>query len=226
MNACKEIQLAGRQVYLYRANEAEAPLILVNTFAGDGLAWQQGLEALGAPPCHLAVIGNLNWEEDLSPWACPPLADKEPPCTGGADVYLDSLTTKVLPHIVEELEQAPTWIGLVGYSLAGLFALYAMYKTPIFSRIASVSGSLWFPDFTGFVKSHDLLQSPDRLYVSLGDKEAKTRHFMLQTVEENTRSVVDYYQEKGLPVQFEMNPGNHFKDEDKRIVKGIMALLS
>lgn len=225
MTAPKTLALAGRRVYLYTAKEEGAPLVIVNAFTGDGAIWMETLMKAGLS-CHLAVIGNLNWDHDMSPWTCPPLAEKESPCTGGADAYLEDLVQEIVPQILANLGTVPTWIGLVGYSLAGLFALYAMYKTDIFSRIASVSGSLWFPDFKHFVETHDTLKAPERLYLSLGDKEAKTRHPILKTVEDNTRAIVDSYRQKGLAVQYEMNPGNHFKDEDKRIIKGIMALLN
>ena len=31
--------------------------------------------------------------------------------------------------------------------LAGLFAVYATFQSDVFDRVASISGSLWFPDF-------------------------------------------------------------------------------
>lgn len=224
MKVAKELYIAGRRVYLYTSKVEAEPLIIINAFTGDGSSWMEEFEKTETP-CQLAVIGNLNWDHDMSPWACSPLSAKEAPCTGGADAYIDDLTKEIVPQILANLDKQPTWIGMVGYSLAGLFALYAMYRTDIFSRIASVSGSLWFPNFKNFVETHDILKVPERLYLSLGDKEAKTRHPILKTVEDNTNTIVDYYRQKGISVQYEMNVGNHFKDEDKRIVKGIMALL-
>ena len=63
---------------------------------------------------------------------------------------------------------APRWRGIAGYSLAGLFAVYALYRTDVFARAASVSGSLWFPGFREYVFSHTPLCRPDCVYFSLG----------------------------------------------------------
>ena len=90
--------------------------------------------------------------------------------------------------------------GIAGYSLGGLFALYAAYHCDEFRRVASMSGSLWFPDFREYVLSHDFANRPDRIYLSLGDKEAKTRNPVLKTVQEgardNSRSPVQWSAEK------------------------------
>lgn len=49
----------------------------------------------------------------------------------------------------KEFTERRVFIGIAGYSLAGLFALYALYKTDVFTRVASMSGSLWFPGIMG-----------------------------------------------------------------------------
>ena len=82
------------------------------------------------------------------------------------------------------------YVGIAGYSLAGLFALYAMYRCDCFARVASMSGSLWFPKFREYVLRHELMRQPEMLYMSLGDAEAKTKHAVLKTVQENTEAIV------------------------------------
>ena len=59
------------------------------------------------------------------------------------------------------------------------------------------------------------------IYFSLGDREARTRNALLSTVEDKTGKVYDKYKNKGIETTFEMNPGNHFKDADLRLAKGI-----
>ena len=120
---------------------------------------------------------------------------------------------------------APRFTGIAGYSLAGLFALYALYRCDAFDRAASMSGSLWFPGFADFAASHEMKKRPEKLYLSLGDKEAKTRNEYMKTVQEKTEAVVRLYEEAGLAVEWEMNPGNHFRDAEVRTAKGIRAIL-
>ena len=47
-----------------------------------------------------------------------------------------------------------------------------------------MSGSLWFYDFMEYCKSNDYRKLPDKIYFSLGDKEANTRNPILKTVED------------------------------------------
>ena len=123
------------------------------------------------------------------------------------------------------LSGRPRFIGIAGYSLAGLFALYAMYRCDVFDRAASMSGSLWFPDFREFVLTHNFPKRPERIYLSLGDQEARTRNVCLRTVQDNTEKIVAHFEQLGLDVTWELNPGNHFRDAALRSAKGIKAIL-
>ena len=88
-----------------------------------------------------------------------------------------------------------------------------------------MSGSLWYPEFRDYVQSHEMKRKPEKLYISLGDKEAKTRNPYMKTVRENTEVIVKYYQEAGIAVTWELNPGNHFRDAELRSAKGILGML-
>ena len=88
-----------------------------------------------------------------------------------------------------------------------------------------MSGSLWFPKFREYVLRHELMRKPEKLYMSLGDTEAKTKHAVLKTVQENTEAIVRHYEALGVDVRWELNPGNHFRDVAMRSAKGIKAIL-
>ena len=182
----------------------------------------QGQEYFSFP---LLCINNLNWQKDMCPWDSPALIKNEKDFIGGADEYLFLLEKEIIPRAVEILGEEPTYYALAGYSLAGLFALYAGYRSSLFSRIASVSGSLWYPDFVSFAKEKKMLSKAERLYFSLGTEEAKTKHAVLSTIERKTRELVEYYQSSGYRVNFEQNPGNHFCEVEQRIEKGIRWIM-
>ncbi len=217
--------LEGKEAALHRAEAENRPLMVFNTFAGDGSAVLRALPELEEQDFNFLCVGNLNWAHDLTPWYCPPLAPTEPPCTGGADDYLRLLLTEILPRAGELVRGKPPYTGIVGYSLAGLFALYACCRCGAFDRAASISGSLWYPDFKDYVCRCPMPHPPELLYLSLGDKEAKTGHPLLKTVQRNTEELAEYFRAEGLNVVFEMNPGNHFKQEALRTARGILALL-
>ena len=218
-------EAGGKLATLYPGKEEGSPLIVLNGDAGEGASVLQALGEIDAPDCSLLVVDHLDWNHDMAPWDCPPLRKNESPITGGADDYLQLLLTQILPEARTLLGASPRFVGVAGYSLAGLFALYALYRCDAFDRAASMSGSLWFPSFTDFVRSHDMKRAPEKLYLSLGDKEAKTRNPYLKTVQENTEAAVQLYRDMGLDVTWELNPGNHFRDAELRSAKGILGIL-
>lgn len=163
----------GKTVCVFPAAEADAPVVYLNTFGDEGQKVYDALKASGCPPLSLVAISGLSWEHDMAPWAGAAAFKNGAPFTGSADAYLRLLTGELLPAVEWELPGTPRWRGIAGYSLAGLFAVYALYHTDVFSRAASVSGSLWFAGFREYVFSHEPKRPPDYVYFSLGDRGAK-----------------------------------------------------
>ena len=220
----KRLTIAGKEVQIVPSQKENAPLVILHTVQGEGESvYRMALE--GAPmDFSFASIGNLAWDDEMSPWEIPPIAKGDKPCTGGADVYLNTLTETILPEILRHLP-SPSFAALAGYSLAGLFAVYAMYRTDAFARIASASGSFWYPGFLDYVRKHELKRQPEGMDFSLGNKEAKTRNKMLQSVEENTRWLENHYRASGIRTIYEENQGNHFQNANERMAKGICWIL-
>lgn len=200
------------------------PLVLLHTFQGEGKEVFDKCAEIGCQNFALAAIGNLNWNHDLSPWPTPNIGNNKYGF-GGADEYIKKLTNEIIPKIRAKLGFEPGFTAIAGYSLAGLFALYAAYKTDIFSRVASVSGSLWFPGFTEFAETNNFAKSPDLIYLSLGEAEAKTRDKNLAPMRKNTEKLAAIYKSRSIPTIFELNPGNHFTETILRTAKGIKSLL-
>ncbi|MBP3854823.1 MAG: alpha/beta hydrolase [Ruminiclostridium sp.] len=217
---------ANREVNIYPATKVGSPLVVFNAFENEGTAVHAELEKLKTADFTLATININDWNADLSPWEIPPVYKNDEPFTGGADAYLETLNEEIIPAIIAEVGSEPAYVALAGYSLAGLFAVYAMYKTDRFARIASASGSMWFPGFVEFAKSHEPAALPQKLYLSLGDREARTRNQIMATVEQNTGALYDHYKSLGVEAVFEMNPGNHFQDAAQRMAKGIAWLVT
>jgi len=211
-------------IFISRNNNNKIPLVILHTFQGEGKEVFDKCIELGCNNFALAAIGNLNWNRDLSPWAAPTIGNNKYGF-GGADEYIKKLTNEIMPEIREKLGFEPEFTAIAGYSLAGLFAIYAAYKTDIFSRIASVSGSLWFPGFTEFAETNDFAKTPDLIYLSLGEAEAKTRDKNLAPVRKNTEKLAEIYKSRNIPTVFELNPGNHFTETIMRTARGIKTAL-
>ena len=218
--------IAEKGVDIFPSTETTAPTIYLNTFSGEGQKIYEAARAANYPQFALVAISDLDWNHDMAPWDRPAAFKNGEPFIGGADDYLRLLVEEIMPRAEKELSGPPAWRGIAGYSLAGLFALYAIYRTDVFSRVGCMSGSLWFPGFKEYVFSHEPKRRPDCIYFSLGDKEAKTRNPILKTVQENTEKIQTFYQNKGIDTVFQLNPGNHFVQGIERTIAGIQWLLS
>lgn len=173
---------------------------------------------------HSLTKSDIDWNKHLSPWPADRIAKGIGPFYGKADVFLKELEEEV-KYGISLHDLKPSAIYIAGYSLGGLFALYSLYKTDLFDGAACCSGSLWYPEFTDFVKKNEFCKPPKRLYMSLGDEEASVKNPVFASVEDKTREVYEYYKSKGIDVKFEMNPGNHMTDIDERVAKGMASLL-
>ena len=193
-------ELEGKKISIFGSKNESSPLVILNTYGDEGQEVWNECRKLNCSPFYLAAISNLDWNNELSLWESPALYKNDGGFFGGADSYLSLLTEKIIPAVCDSIGTKPSYLALAGYSLAGLFAIYAAYKTDIFSRILSASGSLWFPGFEEYVKSHNFIKKPDSIYLSLGD-----------TLE--------------IPAVFELNKGNHFTDAALRTAKGIKWIL-
>lgn len=216
---------AGKNVSVFSTTFPGAPVIYLNTYSDEGQQLFEATQTAGYPPFTLVAISDLDWNHDMAPWDSPAAFKNGEPFTGGADGYLRLLVEEIIPRAEKELAGPPAWRGIVGYSLAGLFALYTIYQTDVFSRVGCMSGSLWFPGFKEYVLSHEPKRWPDCIYFSLGDKESKARNPVLRSVRQNTEEIRTFYQDKGIDTVFQLNPGSHYNHAAERTAAGIAWLL-
>ena len=155
-----------------------------------------------------------DWNNDLSPWTASPVFGNVPFGSGAADTL-----SSLLKEVPEDKE---LYIG--GYSLSGLFALWAAYNCPIFKGVAAASPSVWFPGFVDYAKANT--PQTGAIYLSLGDKEEKTRNPVMATVGYSIRQLHDIFREKEIPCILEWNEGNHFREPDLRMARGFAWLLN
>lgn len=215
----------NKKITVYPAMAENRPVIYLTTYNDDGGEVYAQVQKGGCPDFTLVTVSGLNWEAELSPWTAGNLFKYSEMFTGGADAYLKFLTQQVIPQAEAGLNGI-LWRGLAGYSLAGLFTVYALYKTYLFSRAASMSGSLWYPGFKDFALKNTLCKTPQHLYFSLGDKEARARNQYLKTVQQCTEELAAHYRSLGINTCYELNPGGHYCNIISRSAAGIKWLLT
>ena len=163
---------------------------------------------------HLTAVKAGDWNRDLSPWEAPALFGKEG-FGGGASETLGELLGLCGDR------NKTYYIG--GYSLAGLFALWAAYRTDVFSGVAAASPSVWFPGFTEYMKKNEI--KTGTVYLSLGDREEKTRNRVMAAVGDRICEAYALLKDRGVNCILEWNEGNHFKDPDLRTAKAFAWVL-
>ena len=97
-----------------------------------------------------AAIPVESWNDALSPWKAPAVWGKQG-FGGKAGDTLRFLTEQVIPTLEQQFplpENVKIILG--GYSLAGLFALWASTQTDLFYGVAAASSSVWFPGWMEF----------------------------------------------------------------------------
>ena len=161
----------------------------------------------------------------MTPYPISPIFKSDKGYKGEANSYLDSLTQKIIPEIIKEKNIIPEYFCISGYSLGGLFSIYSMFKTNIFTRFVSCSGSLWYPGFIHYVYNHKMIVNPSKIYLSLGDKEKNTKNKIISTVEAKTLELNKYFLSLDLTTKFEFNVGNHFQDANERVARGIKWIM-
>ena len=104
-----------------------------------------------------------------------------------------------------------------GYSLAGLFALWAATRTDTLYGVAAASPSVWFPGWSEYEAAHPI--RAQRVYLSLGDREEHTKNQTMAAVGDNIRALHSALTRRGKDCTLEWNAGGHFKDADLRTAR-------
>ena len=172
----------------------------------------------------LVSVSGLDWYRDMTPWPADRVFPDGQDYQGGAQAYLEVLTGELIPRVEEALGFVPQERGLAGYSLAGMFSLWACYRTDMFSLCGSMSGSLWYDGFQRFLERETPLRLPRRLYLSLGSKEKLCRSPQVSRVEEITLATAARFRDLGAEVCWQPQPGGHTAQVDKRIAQGLSWL--
>lgn len=215
-----------KTVQVWPSSVPDMPVICLHTFSDEGSSVYEALRVSECPEFNLIAVSNLDWNRDMSPWKALPVLKNGDDFGGGADSYLSLFLSRILPEAEKEILGYPVWRGIAGYSMAGLFALYTLFQTNIFSRCASVSGSLWFPGIKEYVFLHEMKEKPQKMYFSVGDRECRTGNPVMKTVQKNTEEIASFFRTQGIDTKFQLNQGNHFKDSVRRTAAGIAWMLS
>ena len=227
----RKTTISGLSIHAQMSSVAGAPIVYLLGDVADNSPIQvpEGIS--------LVNVGVDLWEENFSPWCAPRVFTKGPNFGDDAQKTLDTLINQVIPWAESDLTEPPAYRVLVGYSLAGLFSLWAGVSqhgaphvdAPVatFQRIGAVSGSFWFPGLLDYVDQQlrGGVVGLTHAYLSLGDREARTPNPQIMHVRENAELLASKLESAGITSTFELNRGNHFQNVEGRMQKALDWLV-
>lgn len=174
-----------------------------------------------APACALLIVHPNSWNDDLSPWPASRVFAHGTDFGGGAPVFLAALE-----QIVSEITPRGSAFDqriLCGYSMGGLFALWAGAHSRAFTRVGSVSGSLWFDGFSQAFAAWPVTHL-NRAYLSVGARESRTRNPALSRIDACLDDAYNHLVQSGVPTLRQIHPGGHFDHPQQRLCRCIEYL--
>ena len=188
------------------------------TFFADFSADDAEKILTGIPyPAFAVRVGD--WRSELSPWE---FHSGDSPFGGRGEDMLRYITGSLIPFAEGFFDTPPAFV-IGGYSLAGLFSLWASCVRDGFHAVAAASPSVWFPGWIGFLK-----ENPCRcgyVHLRLGDRERRSRDPLMSSVEERiieTRDIIS----AGCGCSLEFDRGGHFDDVAGRTVRAFVSAVS
>ena len=220
----KQVQIGDRPCRIY--GEAHAEYLLLQ-MTGEHELQSMNHEVAAIAQSNrkylFAAVPVESWNDALSPWKSPAVWGKHG-FGGKAGKTLRFLTEQVIPSLKQQFD-LPENVKIIlgGYSLAGLFALWASTQTDLFYGVAAASPSVWFPGWMEFEPQHPI--QAQHVYLSLGDKEERTKNTIMAAVGDNIRTLHSRLTERGADCTLEWNSGGHFKDADLRTAKAFRWVM-
>ena len=173
----------------------------------------------------IAVIEEVNWNNDLTPWPAEGVFKKAKPFGGKAAAFLDKLTHEIIPETERDMGMEDAERTLLGVSLSGLFAVWAAFNTDVFTNVISISGSLWYDGFVEWMQEQTPSPHLEKVCLLLGEKEKNAKEKRMATVEERTLAAAHILKAKSqAAVVFELVEGTHFSPILPRMERAMMTL--
>ena len=221
------VQIADRTCTLYKSEKPE--YLLIQPIDEHDLEVLDNevatIESLTNKSFTLVAFEIKDWQSELTPWTAPAVFGKVP-FGEGASATLSFIKDTLIPQLeqMELFDKNGMQCVFGGYSLAGFFALWSSYQTKLFGGIAAVSPSVWYPQWMEYAEKNRPLATS--VYLSLGDKEEKTKNPTMAQVGNCIRKQQELLAAQGINTILEWNPGNHFQHSDERTAKGFAWLIN
>ncbi len=177
---------------------------------------------LSAVPFVLATVELEDWMIGLMPWWDGNIS-RDPEAGKHGQETLDYILQELVPELQKRYGALPVILG--GYSLAGLFALWASMQTADFKAIAAASPSVWIYNWLPFARKHT--PQAEFVYLSLGDREEHVKNQAIARVGDNLRAQYELLKNQLGTDKTALfwEQGNHFTDDAGRLARAFAWCL-
>lgn len=214
----EELTIGGRKCRLFGVQDPGCILVQPSARHENATleAEAQQIAALSKVPFVLATIELEDWMVDLMPWPDGNVS-RDPEAGKRGQDTLGYLLTALIPALRQRFGALPIILG--GYSLGGLFAIWASMQTDSFKAVAAASPSVWIHNWMPFARKH--VPMADSIYLSLGDQEEHVKNQAIARVGDHLRSQYELLQERLGPEHCTLvwEEGGHFADNEGRLAR-------
>lgn len=215
MLGCEPLALLDSRSIVYIIDTVEHPLW------GESVVPEEPLSSI-------VRVSVARWDETLTPWPVQgPVLGGRTFSGGGQETRLALM--RAIEAFESEAHLAIEARFLAGYSLAGLFSLWAWATSDAFYGCASVSGSLWYEGWLPWLQAEasrpGFSAARPVAYLSYGTKEPRAKNPILKQVGSATQTSAEILRAAGVNTSLTLEAGGHFFEPGARMRRALSALM-
>ena len=213
-----ECTIAGRKCRLFGSETPEVLLVQPSARHETNILEAETalISTLSGRLFLLAAIELEDWTLDLMPWPDGNIS-RDPEAGRHGQETLQFILQDLLPELECRYGRLPVILG--GYSLGGLFALWASVQTDRFQAVAAASPSVWIHGWLPFAKKN--APKAGHIYLSLGDREEHVKNQAIARVGDNLRAYYEMLRNQSGPEHCTLvwEEGGHFNENAGRLAR-------
>lgn len=215
------VDLDGCEV-LHGAGGSKAPVVYMVDLPEHPFDLAAAAEGLRA---HVVRVPVRRWDDSLTPWPAAGVRPGSPDFGGRAAETLAELVDATISAVEAARGLDPARRAVCGYSLGGLFSLYAfVHAVSPFSACACLSGSVWYEGWVDYLRRTCPDGAGRYAYLSIGKKERRAGAPIMRGVQDDLEACAAILREHGCAVDLVVGPGNHMQHHTERLAAGLAAL--